>query len=340
MFAVRCWTFGFLSHPHTLIPSHSATPAPPRRPWLGVALRLLIAGLVVWFLAATVRSAWGDLSDYRLRPRLGWLIAAGCLYLAGLLPCAWVWRRALTALGATPKGWPLLRAYFVGHLGKYVPGKAMVVVLRAGLLRDAGANARAAAIAVLYETLTMMAIGAALAAGIIAVMVRSEPALALLAAGLAVVSFLPTLPPVFRFLATRLRLNGAGEKAPNRLASFELHWAIVNWLAIAVGWVLIGASLWAVLQSMPWEGGGESATDAVHTLALCTAAAALATVAGFLSLLPGGILVREAVLVLLLGEAGLNRADALIAAVLLRVVWLAAELLISALLYFAARPRR
>jgi uncharacterized membrane protein YbhN (UPF0104 family) len=122
------------------------------------------------------------------------------------------------------------------------------------------------------------------------------------------------------------------------LERFDFGWTAVNWLAMAAGWIAIGASLWAVLHAMQLPEGAEVPAGGIRGLALCTAAASLATVAGFLSLLPGGILVREAILVVLLAEIGYERADALIAAVLLRVVWLAAEVVISTLLYFGARP--
>ena len=50
-------------------------------------------------------------------------------------------------------------AYLVSHLGKYVPGKAMVVVMCAGMSVPFGAGAATAAIATFYETLVMMASG-------------------------------------------------------------------------------------------------------------------------------------------------------------------------------------
>jgi uncharacterized membrane protein YbhN (UPF0104 family) len=52
-------------------------------------------------------------------------------------------------------------------------------------------------------------------------------------------------------------------------------------------------------------------------------------VAGFLSLIPGGAGVREAVLIGLMRQTGFAAADALLAAAMLRIVWLAAELAIS-----------
>ena len=62
----------------------------------------------------------------------GWLAASGAvLYLLG----AAVRRSSGTACcGPWGRRWlaETLRAYYIGHLGKYVPGKAMVVILRTG----------------------------------------------------------------------------------------------------------------------------------------------------------------------------------------------------------------
>ena len=52
----------------------------------------------------------------------------------------------------------------MSHLGKYVPGKAMVVIVRAGMVVPFGARASTAAIATFYETLVMMASGGLIAA--------------------------------------------------------------------------------------------------------------------------------------------------------------------------------
>lgn len=66
------------------------------------------------------------------------------------------------------------------------------------------------------------------------------------------------------------------------------------------------------------------------------AAITLATVAGFLSFVPGGAVVREAVLTELM-VPHLGDAVALLSAILLRLVWLVAELVISGILYIVAR---
>ena len=84
----------------------------------------------------------------------------------------------------------------------------------------------------------------------------------------------------------------------------------------------------------PGVGRGEE--NPFPQLHLCTAAVALATVAGFLSFVPGGAVVREAVLAETLGllMPGLGGVTALVGSVLLRLVWLLSELAISGILYF------
>ena len=55
--------------------------------------------------------------------------------------------------------WESLRAYIIGHLGKYVPGKALVVILRTGLIRSHRVNTSLAAVSVFYETFSLMTAG-------------------------------------------------------------------------------------------------------------------------------------------------------------------------------------
>jgi uncharacterized membrane protein YbhN (UPF0104 family) len=292
------------------------------------AIQWTIAALVLAFLIREVLRSWNDLAarSYRFHP--GWLLlAAGC-YLAGLAPCAWFWYQTLRAAGQRPPLLATLRAYFVGHLGKYVPGKALVVVLRAGMLRSAGADVRVAAISVFYETLTMMAVGAFLAAAALLLGMRQHPAMALLAAGLMLVALLPTLPPVFRPLVRWAGAAGGDPTAAARLDRLGYRNLALGWLAIGGGWLLVAASLWATLRAMDVPQAADSFVALLEQLPWLTASVALSVVAGFLSLLPGGALVRESVLYVLLQEP-LGNETALVAAVVLRLVWLASEVIVA-----------
>lgn len=304
-----------------------------RKKLLLLAVKLLIAGLVGWFILSAVWDARRELADFSLQLRPAWLLLAGGLYLAGLLPAWMFWHRTLRAMGQSPRWGDTLRAYFIGHLGKYVPGKAMVVVLRVGLLRGRGADAKAAAVSVVYETLTMMAVGAFLAAALLAVWFKDQTFFALIALGLASVAVVPTLPPVFRRLAKMAGIGRDDAKMLDRLDQLGPGSLAFGWLTIALGWTLMGLSLWATLRGLGILDGDGQPPDLLRQLPLCVAAVSLAMVAGFLSLIPGGALVRESILIGLMPRAGFAKADIVVAAVALRLIWLAAELAISAVLY-------
>ena len=75
-----------------------------------------------------------DLWHQSLRP--GWLLLSGALYLLGLAFSALCWQRLLLGLGQRVPFLVALRAYYIGHMGKYLPGKAWALFLRAGLPKD------------------------------------------------------------------------------------------------------------------------------------------------------------------------------------------------------------
>mgnify|MGYP001817650807 FL=1 len=101
-------------------------------------------------------------------PRLGnlrwrWLGLSAILYALALIPPALLLHRAVTALGQHPRISTSIAAQLIGHVGKYVPGKAMVVVLRTGALSRDGVKLVASTISVFMETFLRMAVGGAVA---------------------------------------------------------------------------------------------------------------------------------------------------------------------------------
>src|SRR5262245_1342473 len=155
----------------------TSTPATKVRERLGSVARLMrnrrvklalktTGGLLVLVAVGRhVSQTWQRLHSHgevlRLDP--GWMALGVVLYVAGLTVFGVFFDRVMRA-SATPIGLgPAVRAYLISHLGKYVPGKALVVVMRVGLVTPYGARAATAAFATLYETLVMMAGGALIA---------------------------------------------------------------------------------------------------------------------------------------------------------------------------------
>ncbi len=307
--------------------SDDASPNPRRR-LIRIAklvFRLLIFSLVCYGIWHTVQKAIVDLQARefginQIRP--WWLVLAGAFYLAGLLPCWLFWQRTLHAMGQRPRWIESLRAYYIGSLGKYVPGKALVVVLRTGLVRSERCDTTVAAVSVFVETLTMMAVGAFVAAAVLGSMYAHQVWLLGLAIGLMLCAGVPTAPPIFRRLVRMVGVKKVNPHIDAALAGLDFRLMLYGWLTIGLGWLLLGLSLWATLQAIPTT---TTAPVVFSDLPLVTACVALALVAGFLSLLPGGIGIREFVVMTLLA-APFGEGAAAISAILLRLVWLLAEL--------------
>lgn len=317
-----------------------------RRRWLLWALRLVILAAVVAGVSGTFRGAMEHLADHQWQVRPAWLAASGAAYIASVFAMAWFWHRALAALGQPVPWSPALRAYFLGHLGKYAPVKVLVVVLRVGAIRRWSPSMWLAVVSTLLETLIMMAVGACLAAVLAAVSLRLETRITILAAAAAAVIILPTLPPITRRIARRglLRFRlPVGDDSDVAPTSSELDRAVekITWqlwangsLASVACWSLSGLSLWATLRAI-----GVDDVRPLADLPLLVGAVSLAVVGGFVSMLPGGLVVRDGLLMQILAPV-CGEADALVAAVLLRIVWLVSEVVVCGILYGAANRGR
>jgi uncharacterized membrane protein YbhN (UPF0104 family) len=258
-----------------------------------------------------------------------WLVAAGAIYFAGLVPMAVYWHYLIHCLGQRARWMSSMRAYFIGHLGKYVPGKALAVVLRTAFLQGEEANATVVAVSVFIETFTMMSVGATLATALIAWQFSEHVFLLLLGIVLMVLAGIPTWPPFVRWSVRRLKVTRWNEQLERSLSGYTWRVMLVGWVTEAVGWAIIGLSLWAVLRSMPLETPLETPWQLWPRL---TASVSLSMVAGFLSLLPGGLGVREVVLDQLLKQP-FGQIVAPLSAVLLRLAWMLTELIVSGILY-------
>jgi uncharacterized membrane protein YbhN (UPF0104 family) len=314
--------------------------SPSYRKWLLVGLKLAIVVLVLAGIGHEIMKARDSFAEHKFSlwdVDYRWLPLAGLAYLVGMLPMCFFWFAVMRALGQRPHLGATLRAFYIGHLGKYVPGKAMVVVLRTGLVRSLHVDTTVAAVSVFVETLTMMAAGAFLAAVLLAVQSADQVLLLVLAVGLMLCAGVPTLPPIFRRLVFVLKVRKLNPEIGDHLRGLTWRLMACGWLGNLCGYGLFGVSMWAVLRSMP--GVNAQAIQFLPSLPLITASVCLAMVAGFLSLLPGGVLVREFIILTLLKHQ-VGRVAALVAAVLLRLVWMASEVLLAGLLYWTVRAPR
>jgi uncharacterized membrane protein YbhN (UPF0104 family) len=313
---------------------------PRTKRWLISAVKLLIVITVLAFIAQSIRAAQAALSESERFPLraldVRWLLAAGGAYFLGLLPSCGYWHYLNRAMGQQASPYSTMRAYFAGHLGKYVPGKAMAVVLRAALLRGPRVDPAVITVSVFIETFTMMAVAATLAAAIIAWQFAEQGLLLLVAVGLTIAAGVPTWPPVIRFLVRILRITTWRKEIETALAGYTWKVMLVGWISETLGAAMFGISLWCVLRAMPLSTPLDGPFALWPRLA---ASVSLSMVAGFLSLLPGGMGVREYVLIQLLQDP-FGQLVASISSVVLRLVWLLTEVAVSGILNLGQLWRR
>jgi hypothetical protein len=304
-------------------------PKTPGRRALFLAARLIVIALVIYGISRHVGSMSGEINWYALEIHWGWLaLSAGC-YLAAQLVLSLFYRLVVRDMGGQPEPGRAACAYLVSQLGKYLPGKAMVIVIRAGMLRGRGVRASTAAFATFFETPTYLGAGAAIACGVLASGFGQEIAgrnmLLAASGGLAVVLGVLMSPWVFRWILNMVSLpfRAEGEEPP--AVGWRTRAILVPLLLIV--WCFVGASAVTCVDAVSPE------PIPLIQWPLLLAATSLAMAAGFaVVVMPGGLGVREWVIMEVLSPA-LGPEVAVFAAIGLRLIWLAVELIASGVTY-------
>ena len=301
---------------------------------LKLVLALVVLFFIGWQFARDLNRGGDDgKSPLDLEWRPGWFLASGVLYLVGLLSAAWFWRHLLCLFGYPISLYAAIRAHYIGQLGKYVPGKALAIAIRADLVHPLGVPYGVSVIASFYEVFTGMAAGAIVAAIIYVIEppTVSEVEWHPLGVGAVLIGLcgIPLLPGVFNFVIARLAV-----KLPTveqyRLPPVRFGTLARGLVVSALGWWLQGLSWWMMLQAVLPE-------PPDFTFAWwwrCTASIAFANVAGFaMFFLPAGLGAREFLLLTLL-RSFVPPAYLVPAAILLRLNWIVAETLFALCTYW------
>lgn len=248
--------------------------------------------------------------------------------LVGLLASALVWRALLADLGTRLPLRPALHVFFLGQLGKYVPGSVFAIAAQMELGRTQGApRSRVGAASLLF-------MGVLVATGLLVASVTlpltSPDALrdygwVLVVLPLGLLALTPAvLTRLVGLLLRVLRREPLERRLSARGVGAASGWALVMWAAY-------GAHLWLLVRPQDVEGRAD-------LLLLSLGAYALAWTAGFLFVVaPAGAGVRELALLAALAPV-LDGPAALAVAVLSRVLMTLADLIwgaVGALL----RPR-
>ncbi len=292
-------------------------------------LQIAVTLLVIAFVTYAFWKPLQQISQHQVEWNYGYLACAGGAYLLGLSCSVTFWWLSLLSLGQHPVPIRVLWAYFVGHVAKYVPGTALVVLLRTILVKGPHCRLEVAAVTVVYETMVFMAVGAVLAAFVVLIQGPLSEHLNYVHVALLLAGAVPLVIPAV-FNAIMKRLTAPLRKLPDgTLAPFpKLDMRILTlgiFLQAACN-VLVGTSLAFVILSVrpdinPWP-----------MLPELVAKLAAATVLGFVIPTPAGLGTREwAIMVLLQDQVGTDYA--VLIALLTRLTWLVSECTMVIILY-------
>jgi uncharacterized membrane protein YbhN (UPF0104 family) len=265
---------------------------------------LVVAGAVGW----TIWQGWRELQNSQVQweqLRWSWLLVALLCSFAGTVPGWLFWHFTLQQFGIPIRLKHSFRAFYLSQLGKYVPGKVMVLAIRTSIAssvsqRESTATAEdsphrlapwlivsATSVA---ETLMYVAIGSSLGVWFGASLLSDSPVVLGFAFATATGILVTMLPPIFRQWMIRLPLLKSIDD--RRWLANRWSWRLFGGgsLSFALAWLLLACGLLATTAVLP-------AQDARwQDLPRLLTGVTLSTVIGFFSFLPGGLGVREVVL--------------------------------------------
>lgn len=266
----------------------------------------VMGAVILYFLVQRFRADWSELMSQKIQWHLRWefiiasLIITWAMY--GLLILGWRsvlhgWRQWLRAVAAA-------RIWCLSSLGKYIPGKVWSIAGMAVMAQHEGVSGAAATGSAIIMQLVSIATGTILTFALIGTKLLDEqmPGASLAAVALAVFALLAVLALTSPSLTRRIGFVVGRPDAVQPVEPSALAAALAtNFLA----WAGYGLSLQLLLLGT---------IDGVRLdWGIATGAFAASYLIGYLALIvPGGIGVREGILVLLLqGTIGLGPAAAL-----------------------------
>jgi glycosyltransferase 2 family protein len=298
------------------------------------ALSLVLGVAAVALLIRTGVSGWSELRNSNTKPHVGWLAGAGVFAAAAMTWIAISWRTVMRMCGCELPLTPTVGAYYLGEIGKYVPGAIWPVVGRGELARQQRhARGLGAGREAIYESVLLSLIYLFLAGLVVAF------------AGIATSGFeggwpllllllLPTgigalHPSVSRpLLAAATKITRGKLKAPT-LPTWSISVQMI--MRYIPAWLFVVGSSWCASKAI-----GLSVPFSLLIGATC-----LGWVAGFVFIpAPGGLGPRELVFALLLGT-NIRPGQAALFAVATRVSFVVVDAAGAAAGAFVLRkPRR
>lgn len=300
---------------------------PRLRRWVSMAGLGLSMGFIVFLLLREREqlSQFNDWQSYLSASVIGFLI-----YPVALTIHAYIWGNMIARLGKTRQGWRDVEIFAYSHLLRRLPGAVWYLATRSLMYHDLGVKTGTILIASGLEWVWMFA-GGLLVAGVCSLQGIGPWLLAFgtLIGILWGTRQLPWLHQTFiNWLHTPTAVRGWLQKLD--AVAFPQPTDVLLWFGCYIGtYILAGVTLWLLLINVIPE-ANMSFVAALRVWALTSSASALVV-----GLLPAGLGVRELTLTALLAPT-VPPIAALLVAVLIRILFIAGDLVWGGLMWGVA----
>lgn len=260
--------------------------------FLIILIKVIIFLLVLYWLCCQLQKSWNEIGQYHWHLCYGWLVLSGVFYITALFPSSILWFFSLQWLGQKTSLSKAIVSYYLSQVGKYIPGKAMVIIIRAGVVAGSGVQPSIAATCVFYETLTMMGTGVFIASLNFLFCLHQHWIFLCFGLVLTLVFYIPLFPPVFIRILQILHISKNKPLVQKCLKKFKYSFLLKGFGLSSFSWLFQGLSLWATICGLGIENSSPS-----FVLPRIVSIVALATALGFIiPVAPGGLGIREGIL--------------------------------------------
>ncbi len=266
---------------------------PIRTSKIAVVVRLIVAvlvpGLLLWIIGRLIVGQWSEIRSHEWHPVYWALLVATAVGWITFILVNQLWRRVLFIMsGRDLPFWTAYRIAALSNLGKYLPGKVWAFLGMMFMLRNEGYGTHLAFASTMWHQALTILTGLAFTGAIIGAEFTAWIPLWVIVAAV-------TLCLVFLHPLVLTRLLNFGLRIVRRDPvdiTLPFSKGLVLFVLYGLAWLLYGSSFWFLVWGLGFPPGPFWAV---------TASFGAAYLIGFLALFaPGGVGVREGILVLLL----------------------------------------
>ncbi len=249
-------------------------------------LKLLVMIAVFTFVGIKLAETWHTVGQHPVHIDWRFCLIIPLTFIGIMATNSLTWLWLARRMGDRSPILPLLGAYTFSQMGKYAPGKVLLVLMRIERTHRAGMSRETCLLSTLLEN-AMYTLSGGLAGSTALVLAARNHPLYLVGCGILMAGLLGLFHPRFFFwiINTALRSLGKAGIPPNR--RFKPSHMIYAVLMFLPCWFFGGIALWAAVRCV-------HDVNILHTAELI-GVFALSVSLGMFSLLPGGLGVREAV---------------------------------------------